>query len=95
MSLTTEEVRHLALLSRIRMTADEVERMRDQMDDILQSFEVLDQAATDDVEPTGHSSDVRTVMRDDRARASAPLDDVLANAPRREGDHIRIRAVLE
>ena len=51
MRLTTEEVRHIALLARVGMTDEEVERMRDQMSNILEHFEVLDQVDTEEFEP--------------------------------------------
>lgn len=95
MRLTTEEVRHIALLARVGMTEEELERMRDQMSHILENFDVLNQVNTEGVEPTGHSVDMHSVMRDDAARESYPLEDMLANAPDREGDFVKVRAVLE
>ena len=95
MRLTTEEVRHIAALARVGMTDGEIERMRDEMSHILESFDVLRQVDTEGVEPTGHSVDLDSVMRDDEVAESTPLEDVLANAPRREGDWVRVRAVLE
>lgn len=95
MRITTEEVRHIATLARVGMTDDEVERMRDQMSNILEQFDVLGQVDTRDVEPTGHSAGLRTVMRGDSVEPSADRDDILSNAPRRQEDLIRVRAVLE
>ena len=93
--LTTEEVRHLAALARVGMTEDEIETMRDQMSNILENFDVLREVDTDSVEPTGHSVDVTSVMRDDVVAESSPRDEALANVPRREGDFVRVKAVLE
>ncbi len=56
--ITIDEVRHLALLTRINMTEDEIELMRGQMSDILDSIEVLNQVDTEGVEPTAHSTGV-------------------------------------
>ena len=95
MRLTSDEVRHIAALARVAMTDDEIERMRDEMSNILDHFDVLQQADTTGVEPTGHSAGLEAVMRDDIADASSPRDDVLANAPRSEDGFIRVRAVLE
>ena len=47
------------------------------------------------MEPTAQSVVLQSVMRDDEVSASFPVDDILANAPRREGDCFRVRAVLE
>ncbi len=93
--ITSEEVRHLSVLTRINMTDEEVEIMRDQMADILENIEVLRQVDTDGVEPTGHSVDLDSVMREDVSSDSIPLEDALSNAPLIEGDFIRVRAVLE
>ncbi len=93
--LSTEEVRHIALLARVGMTDEEVERMRDQLSNILEHFDSLQELDTDDVEPTGHSADVETIMRRDEVAESIDRDAALSNAPRLEGDFVRVRAVLE
>ena len=93
--LTMEEVRHIALLARVGMTDDEAERMRGQLSDILAQVEALSRVDTGELEPTGHSVDLLSVMREDVARASPAREDALANAPNREGELIRVRAVLE
>ena len=95
MDLTIDDVRHIATLARVGMTADELERMRDQMSHILENFDVLRNVNTEGVEPTGHSVDLSSVMREDEAGDSSPKQDVLANAPSAEDDFIRVRAVLE
>ena len=95
MRLTAEDVRHIAVLARIKMSDQELEDMREQMSHILENFDVLDQVETEGVEPTGHAVDVTSVMRDDRVSQSSPIEEVLANAPSREDDFVRVRAVLE
>ncbi len=95
MAISIDEVRHIALLARLGMTEDEAERMREQLSVILENFEVLKQVDTEGVPPTGHSVSINTVMRDDEPRSSYPKEDVLANAPLRQGDFFRVRAVLE
>tara|TARA_B000000460_G_scaffold6082_1_gene4272 strand:- start:445 stop:744 length:300 start_codon:yes stop_codon:yes gene_type:complete len=93
--ITSDEVRHLSVLTRISMTDDEVEIMRDQMADILDSIEVLREVDTDGIEPTAHSVGLDSVMREDVSSDSISLEDALLNAPLIEGDFIRVRAVLE
>ena len=93
--LTADEVRHLAVLARVGMTDAEIETMRDQMSNILENFDVLREVDTDSVEPTGHSVDVTSVMRDDVVAESSPREEALANAPRREDDFVRVKAVLD
>ena len=95
MPLTSDEVRHIALLARVGMTDDEIEVMREQLSGILEHFRVLQQADTEGVEPTAHSVDARSVLREDEPWDSVPMEDALANAPRRDGDFVRVRAVLD
>ena len=76
------------------MTESELELMRDQLSHILENFDALGRVDTEGVEPTGHSVQVDSVLRDDEVRESLPLEDVLANAPSRENDLVRVRAVL-
>ena len=95
MRITTEEVRHISTLARVGMTDEEVERMRDQMSNILEQFDVLRRVDTGGVESTGSLTGRQTVMRKDRIESSVDRDDMLSNAPRRQDDLIRVRAVLE
>ena len=95
MRLTDDEVRNIAALARVAMTSDEVEQMRDQLSNILEHFDVLNQVDTDSVEPTGHTVGLVSVMREDEVDESFPREDMLANVPLREGDFVRVKAVLE
>ena len=94
-ALTSDEVRHIALLARVGMTDDEIEVMREQLSGILEHFQVLQQVDTEGVEPTAHSVETHAALRDDETRESVPMDDALANAPHRDGDFVRVRAVLD
>jgi aspartyl-tRNA(Asn)/glutamyl-tRNA(Gln) amidotransferase subunit C len=93
--ITSDEVRHLSVLTRIGMTDEEVELMRDQMSNILDNIDVLNQVDTEGVEPTAHSVDVVSVMRDDEVTNDKFVDEMMANAPQRDGNHIRVRSVLD
>ena len=93
--LTASEVRHIALLARIGMTDEDVENMRHDLSNIMEQFEALTEVDTEGIEPTGHSVDLTSVMRDDVSRPSLPREDVLANAPNRQDDRIRVKAVMD
>jgi len=95
MKLTREEVLHIALLARLGLSKDEVERFREQLSNILENFEVLQQVDTGGVPPTAQSIDLQNVLRDDKPDASLPAAEILANAPQKEEGFFRIRAVLE
>jgi len=95
MKLNREEVLHIARLARVDLTEAEITRYSEQLSDLLEHFEVLQQVDTTDVPPTAQSIELRSIMREDRIEPSLPPEDVLANAPRREGDLFRVKAVLE
>ena len=95
MKLSREEVLHIARLARLGLTEAELEKFREQLSNILENFEILRQVDTTDVPPTAQSIALHNVMREDEITPSLPPSDILANAPRREGDCFRVRAVLE
>ena len=93
--LSVEEIRQISVLTRIAMTEDELDVMRAQMSNILDSVAILNEVNTEDVEPTGHSVNIKSVMREDQRQDSLTQDETLLNAPQRDGSFIRIKAVLE
>jgi aspartyl-tRNA(Asn)/glutamyl-tRNA(Gln) amidotransferase subunit C len=95
MGLTSDEVKHIGVLARLGLEPEELERYRVQLDNILDNFRVLQEVDTEGVPPTGHSVALDSVLREDEPVASLPKEDVLANAPRRDEDYFRVRAVLE
>ncbi len=95
MKLSREEVLHIARLARLGLTEAEITRLSEQLSNLLEHFQVLQQVDTEGIPPTAQSVALQSVMRDDVVSPSLPPEDVLANAPRREGDCFRVRAVLE
>jgi aspartyl-tRNA(Asn)/glutamyl-tRNA(Gln) amidotransferase subunit C len=95
MRLSREDVLHIALLARLGLTETEVEQLSEQLSNILENFEVLQQVDTSGIPPTAHSIALQNVMRDDEVATSLPPSEILANAPRKDRDFFRVRAVLE
>jgi aspartyl-tRNA(Asn)/glutamyl-tRNA(Gln) amidotransferase subunit C len=95
MSLTREEVLHVAKLARVGLTDADVEKFQAQLSDILDHFGVLKQVYTEGVPPTAHTLPLQSVWSADAAAPSLSQDQVLANAPNTEDGYLRVRAVLE
>jgi len=95
MKLSREEVLHIALLARLGLTEAEVDRLSEQLSNILENFEVLQQVDTTDIPPTSQSIALQNVFKEDEIAASLPQSEILANAPRKEGEFFRVRPVLE
>lgn len=95
MALSREEVEHLAKLARLGLSDSDVVKFQEQLSVILDHFDVLRQIDTEGVPPTAHTLPLENVVDEDQARPSLPTDAVLANAPNREEDLLRVRAILE
>ena len=95
MPLERSEVEHIAALARIGLTEEEMATFQEQLSAILDQFELLKQLDTSAVMPTGHAVEVNSVMRDDVPAEPLSAEDTLRNAPRRQDDFFRVKAVLE
>lgn len=93
--LSRDEVLHIARLARLAVTDEEVEKFRIQLSDILEHFEELKKLDTSQIQPTAQSMPLENVMRNDVIETSYSSEDILANAPHRENNSFRVRAVLE
>ncbi|HXG42776.1 MAG TPA: Asp-tRNA(Asn)/Glu-tRNA(Gln) amidotransferase subunit GatC [Dehalococcoidia bacterium] len=95
MPIDRQEVLHMARLARVGLSEEDVARFQEQLSQILDYFQVLQELDTSEVPPTSHVLPLQNVMREDEPGAPMPSEDVLANAPQREGDFFKVRAVLE
>jgi aspartyl-tRNA(Asn)/glutamyl-tRNA(Gln) amidotransferase subunit C len=92
--LSRDDVAHVAHLARLGLTDDELARLEGQLNHILDQYAILAQLDTEAIPPTAQTIELENILRDDVARASLPVEDVLANAPDREGDFIRVPPIL-
>ena len=81
MALTLEQVRHIARLARLRLTAEEERRYAEQLSAILDYAERLKRVDTADIPPTAGVQDLPAPLRPDTPRPSLPRERALANAP--------------
>ena len=95
MPLTREEVNKLADIYHIWLSEEEIVLLQDQMANILEQFESLTQLDTENVEPTSHVVPFTTVLREDVAVSSYPHDEVMSNAPDKQGEFFQVHTVLE
>ena len=95
MSLSADDVRWVAHLARLELSADELAVITPQLQAIVAYVDQLRQVNTEGVEPLAHPLAIQNVFRSDEPAPSLPVDAALANAPAREGDFYRVPAVLE
>ena len=93
--ISRADVEHVAALARLSLTDAELDRLVPQLNKILEAIGALQEVDTSEVGPTAQVIPLENVMRDDVPRASMDREVVLANAPLREGAHLRVPVVLE
>jgi len=90
-----ETVINVAKLARLGLSEEEIEVLREQLSVILENIAILREADVSGVSPTAHASRLTNVMRPDIPEPSYPPEVLLANAPAREDNYLKVRAVLE
>ena len=95
MSISREEVEHVAYLARIGLTEEEKRHLQGQLSDILQHVAKINELDTEAIPPTAQVIPLQNVMRPDEARPSYPPEAIVANAPHAENLFFRIPPVLE
>ena len=95
MSITMDDVEKAAQLARLELSEEEKVRLVAELSGILDQIAVIASVDTSAIPPTAQVVELNNVMRSDEVCPSLSPDQVLANAPAREGDFFKIRAVLE
>ena len=93
-SLSRSDVEHVAHLARLGLTEDELTRLEGQLNHILDQYEILARLDTEAIAPTAQTIELENILRDDVVRPSLPVEAVLGNAPKREGDFIVVPSIL-
>jgi aspartyl-tRNA(Asn)/glutamyl-tRNA(Gln) amidotransferase subunit C len=95
MRLTSEEVNHIALLSRLELSPAERDRAGGELSQILDYFEKLGELDTENVPPTAHVFPVTNVLRADEARPGISPAAALQNAPESADNMFQVPRVVE
>lgn len=95
MSLTLEEVQHIADLARLKLTEEELSRYRNQLSAILDYFQQLQAIPVEEIPPTTSGLDLKSALREDRVRPGLDLEDLMVNAPDVEDDQFRVPPIFE
>lgn len=95
MKLSRETVRHVAMLARIELTAEEEDLYAEQLGSILGFFGRLQEVDTSRVAPTSHVLEITNVLREDERRESYPTEEILRNAPDSSGSFFRVPRILD
>ena len=84
MSITRDDVKKIARLSRIRVEEAQLDHMAGELNGILGWIEQLQEVDVEGVKPMTSAVDVKAPMREDRVTDGEKRDEILANAPKEE-----------
>ena len=94
MSIARAEVAHLARLSRLTLTDEELDHFAVQLDQIISAVARVQEVAAEGIPPTSHAVPVTNVLRDDVVVPPLGADQVLDQAPAMELQRFRVPRIL-
>jgi len=92
--ITPDVVRHLAGLSRIALTDDEITKMTSELSAIVDNVAKVNEVATPDVPATSHPVPLQNVFRPDVAGETLTVEQALSGAPDHDGSRFKVSAIL-
>ena len=92
--ITTDDVLKVAQLARLKLPEGEVQAYTSQLEKILGYFQQLEEVDTTNVLPTTRAVEVVNVVRDDDMTTTNVREELLDQAPQREGDFFRVPKIL-
>ena len=98
MKITKMEVRYVADLANLRLSDEEVRKLRADLDEILGHMDKLNELDTSTVEPMAqvlYDAEETATLREDRERPTLSNEAALANAPLAGSGHFKVPLVIE
>ena len=92
--ITEADVRHVAKLSRLALSDDEIATFTRQLEQVMQHIDKLKSVDVEDVEPMVHAHEQTNVLRDDMEQPGLAVEQALYNAPQRDDPFFKVPKVL-
>jgi len=94
MSITRDDVVHLARLSRIALTDHELDHLAPQLDQIIAAVAQIQEVAVDGIPPTSHATGLTNVLREDEPRPCLTPEEALDQAPAVDLQRFKVPRIL-
>jgi len=94
MSITIEEVKHVAALAKLSFTDEELTKIAQELDAIVGYVELLKELNVDEVPPTSHVLDLHNVFREDKVEPWLTTEEALQNAPAQKMGYFSVPKVI-
>jgi len=95
MAITKDTVKYVAHLARIDLEPKELEKLSQELQEILNFIDKLKKMDVKEIAPTSHILPVNNVLRQDLPLESLPGKEALDNAPQRQGNFFGVPKVIE
>ena len=95
MRVSKEDVKHIANLSKLNLTEEELEKYTTELSDIVNFANELSNIDVDGVQPTNHILDIKNVFRKDEVQPSYDREKILKNAPSKDAGCVSVPKVVE
>lgn len=95
MGVSRDDIIHIAKLSRLEFTDEELEKYTKDLDNIVNFANTLTEIDVTGVKPTNHILDIKNVFRKDEVKPSYDRDLILKNAPTKAGGCVSVPKVVE
>ena len=92
--ISSADVRKVAQLARLELPEDQIEIYTAQLEEILSYIDQLQEIDTENISPTTRAVEVVNAMREDSVDVNCSREDILNQAPNREGDFFRVPKIL-
>ena len=92
--ITNNEVKKVALLARLELNEDEINKHAEQLEKILEYIKQLERINTDDVPCTTRAIEVINVLRKDKKKNSDCIEELLELGPSREDQYFKVPKII-
>ena len=94
MKITKKQVEHVAHLARLTLNEEELDKMTNQLDNILSYVDKLKELDTDGIVPTSHVFSVCNAFREDTVKDSLPREEALMNASQHNSEMFKVPKII-
>lgn len=93
-TISTSDIQHLASLSSLALADDEVDGLRQDLENIIGYIEQLGELDTSGVEPTYQVTGLENIWREDEVQPGIPAEKLLEMAPEKQNNQVKVPQVL-
>ncbi|MCX8031025.1 MAG: Asp-tRNA(Asn)/Glu-tRNA(Gln) amidotransferase subunit GatC [Thermodesulfovibrionales bacterium] len=94
--LELHEVKHIARLARIDFTDEEIDKIRVQLNSVVDYIGKLNEVGTEGIEPTSHVIPLKNIFREDLLDNKVlTTNEILQNAPQTDGKFFIVPKIIE